>query len=66
MRIYIYTYCHLAPLFTESPLSLLSQDAYSLQSQQRTAAAQKAGKFDDEIVPMDTVRSSIYQTRAGQ
>ena len=29
------------------------QDAYSLVSQQRTAAAQAAGKFDDEIVPMD-------------
>jgi acetyl-CoA C-acetyltransferase len=31
------------------------QDAYALQSQQRTAAAQAAGKFDDEIVPMSTV-----------
>jgi len=28
------------------------QDAYALQSQQRTAAAQAAGKFDDEIVPL--------------
>lgn len=28
------------------------QDEYSLRSQQRTAAAQAAGKFDDEIVPM--------------
>jgi acetyl-CoA C-acetyltransferase len=27
-------------------------DAYGLQSQQRTAAGQAAGKFDDEIVPM--------------
>jgi acetyl-CoA C-acetyltransferase len=27
------------------------QDEYALQSQQRTAAAQAAGKFDDEIVP---------------
>jgi len=32
-----------------------AQDAYALQSQQRTAAAQQAGKFDDEIVPMTTV-----------
>lgn len=32
------------------------QDAYSLQSQQRTAAAQAAGKFDDEIVPMASVK----------
>ena len=28
------------------------QDAYALRSQQRTAAAQDAGKFDDEIVPL--------------
>lgn len=27
-------------------------DAYALQSQQRTAAAQAAGKFDDELVPV--------------
>ncbi|MGE3649761.1 MAG: acetyl-CoA C-acyltransferase [Reyranellaceae bacterium] len=30
------------------------QDEYSLQSQLRTAAAQQAGKFDDEIVPLET------------
>ena len=30
------------------------QDEYALLSQQRTAAAQEAGKYDDEIVPMDT------------
>jgi len=29
-----------------------AQDNYALQSQQRTAAAQEAGKFDDEIVPV--------------
>ncbi|RJF90687.1 acetyl-CoA C-acyltransferase [Sphingomonas cavernae] len=29
-----------------------AQDEYALQSQQRTAAAQAAGKFDDEIVPV--------------
>ena len=29
-----------------------AQDNYALQSQQRTAAAQAAGKFDDEIVPV--------------
>jgi acetyl-CoA acetyltransferase family protein len=28
------------------------QDAFALRSQQRTAAAQKAGRFDDEIVPV--------------
>ncbi|MFN2449683.1 MAG: acetyl-CoA C-acyltransferase [Candidatus Baltobacteraceae bacterium] len=30
------------------------QDEYALQSQQRTAAAQAAGSFDDEIVPLTT------------
>jgi acetyl-CoA C-acetyltransferase len=30
-----------------------AQDEYALQSQQRTAAAQAAGKFDDEIVACD-------------
>ena len=30
------------------------QDEYSLQSQQRTAAAQEAGKFDDEIIACTT------------
>ena len=28
------------------------QDEYSLESQRRTAAAQQAGRFDDEIVPL--------------
>jgi len=32
-----------------------AQDEYAYQSQMRTAAAQKAGLFDDEIVPMETV-----------
>jgi acetyl-CoA C-acetyltransferase len=31
-----------------------AQDAYALQSQQRTAAAQAAGRFDAEIVPLPT------------
>jgi acetyl-CoA C-acetyltransferase len=33
-------------------ISRAAQDEYALQSQQRTAAAQKAGLFDDEIVPL--------------
>lgn len=33
-----------------------AQDEYSYQSQMRTAAAQEAGKFDDEIVPLETVK----------
>ena len=31
-----------------------AQDQYAVQSQQRTAAAQAAGKFDDETVPLQT------------
>jgi acetyl-CoA C-acetyltransferase len=32
-----------------------AQDEYALQSQQRTAAAQEAGRFDDEIIPVTAV-----------
>ncbi|RQR30149.1 acetyl-CoA C-acyltransferase [Burkholderia sp. Bp9142] len=35
------------------------QDLYSLQSQQRTAAAQQAGRFDAEIVPL-TTRMAVH------
>ena len=31
-----------------------AQDAFALESQRRTAAAQAAGRFDDEIVPITT------------
>ena len=34
-----------------------AQDEYAYQSQMRTAAAQEAGRFDDEIVPMTTIQS---------
>jgi len=37
-------------------ISRAAQDAYGLQSQQRTAAAQAAGKFDDEIVAMTAAK----------
>jgi acetyl-CoA C-acetyltransferase len=33
-----------------------AQDAYALESQRRTAAAQQAGRFDAEIVPLKTVK----------
>ena len=33
-------------------VSRARQDAYALRSQQRTAAAQEAGRFDDEIIPV--------------
>ena len=35
-------------------ISREKQDAYALQSQQRVAAAQAAGRFDKEIVPLPT------------
>ncbi|MBA4761794.1 acetyl-CoA C-acyltransferase [Sphingomonas sp.] len=37
-------------------ISREAQDAYALQSQQRTAAAQAAGRFDAEIVPIEVLR----------
>ena len=36
-------------------ISRQQQDAYALVSQQRTAAAQKSGRFDAEIVPLTSV-----------
>jgi acetyl-CoA acetyltransferase family protein len=41
------------------------QDEFALLSQQRTAAAQKAGKFKDEIVPM-TVTMEVTDKATGQ
>jgi acetyl-CoA C-acetyltransferase len=42
-----------------------AMDEYSLQSQQRTAAAQAAGKFDDEIVPV-TVTMKVMDKATGE
>ncbi|MGR3905517.1 acetyl-CoA C-acyltransferase [Burkholderia sp. SR8] len=41
------------------------QDAYGVQSQQRAAAAQEAGRFRDEIVPI-TVRAGIADKATGR
>lgn len=41
------------------------QDAYALQSQQRTAAAQAAGRFDDEIVPV-TANMMVKDKETGE
>lgn len=35
------------------------QDQYGYQSQMRTAAAQEAGKFDDEIVPITAMKAVV-------
>ncbi|WP_295822639.1 acetyl-CoA C-acyltransferase [uncultured Deinococcus sp.] len=42
-----------------------AQDEYALMSQQRTAAAQQAGKFDDEIVPM-TATMKVQDKATGE
>jgi len=42
-----------------------AQDEYALSSQQRTAAAQAAGKFDDEIVPITTIKN-VADKETGQ
>lgn len=39
-------------------ISRETQDLFAVSSQERTAAAQQAGKFDDEIVPFTTVMES--------
>jgi acetyl-CoA C-acetyltransferase len=36
-----------------------AQDEFALESQRRTAAAQEAGRFDDEIVPITTVQRIV-------
>jgi len=42
-----------------------AQDDYALQSQQRTAAAQAAGRFNDEIVPL-TSRMALKDKATGE
>ena len=42
-----------------------AQDEYALQSQQRTAAAQQAGRFDDEIVPI-TAQMAMKDKQTGE
>jgi acetyl-CoA C-acetyltransferase len=46
-------------------ISREAQDEYALQSQQRTAAAQAAGRFDAEIVPA-TVTMSVKDKETGE
>ncbi|MEH6384242.1 MAG: acetyl-CoA C-acyltransferase [Colwellia sp.] len=43
-------------------ISREEQDAYALSSQQRTAAAQDAGNFDDEIVPVTCTKLVMDKT----
>ena len=44
---------------TRYGISRAAQDEYALQSQQRTAAAQAAGKFDDEIVEVTATMAVV-------
>jgi acetyl-CoA C-acetyltransferase len=46
-------------------ISREAQDEYSLQSQQRTAEAQQAGRFDDEILP-STVTKVFHDKASGE
>lgn len=46
-------------------ISREAQDDYALSSQQRTAAAQDAGKFNDEIVPI-TVQMAVKDKASGE
>jgi len=41
------------------------QDEYALRSQQRTAAGQQSGKFDDEIVPV-TAKMAVKDKETGE
>ena len=43
-------------------ISREAQDAYALRSQERTAAAQRAGRFDAEIAPLKTVMKVADKT----
>lgn len=40
-------------------ISREAQDRFALESQQKTAAAQEAGRFDDEIVPLPSIKKII-------
>jgi acetyl-CoA acyltransferase len=40
------------------------QDAFSLRSHQNAIAAQAAGKFDDEIIPVDAAATSVVNGKA--
>lgn len=46
-------------------ISREAQDEYALSSQQRTAAAQQSGRFDDEIVPFST-RMAVKDRDSGE
>ena len=44
-----------------------AQDDYALESQRRTATAQQAKRFDDEIVPLPTTKKIVDKdTKAEQ
>lgn len=43
-------------------ISRAAQDRYSLESQRRTAAAQQAGRFDAEIVPISATMAVVDKT----
>ena len=46
-------------------ISRETQDEYALQSQQRTAAAQSVGKFDEELVPLTSIKA-VFNKETGE
>ena len=46
-------------------ISREAQDGYALESQRRTAAAQREGRLDDEIVPLTTTKQ-VTDKKAGE
>jgi acetyl-CoA C-acetyltransferase len=50
---------------TRYTISRERQDAYALRSQQRTAAAQAEGRFDDEIIPV-TAKMAVKDKATGE
>src|SRR5499433_4020650 len=44
---------------TQKPVAREAQDAYALESQRRTAAAQQAGRFIQEIAPLPSIKNVV-------
>ncbi|HEX7720769.1 MAG TPA: thiolase family protein [Pyrinomonadaceae bacterium] len=53
-------------LASQYEISRDEQDEYALRSQQRAAAASAAGKFGDEVVPLDLNSLSLWEGTGGR
>src|SRR5205085_8296344 len=47
----------------ESGISREAQDAFALESHRRAVAAVEAGRFNDEILPIDVYETSQFEVR---